>query len=927
MALEAPSLSQDNNREMRCNGVTSGRNGPDFGLSTAPASRKGPDVTHNEVSPQKNTENSGKPPVLSSSAKRKKRRGKYKNKTLRVNHKSTNPDDATGETSPEEPNGTITNLKNDTVVGDSGNTITIGDLQSFPSLRETNNNNYNNRTKTSNLRTPESNNNINSYSNVITPNQISNNFDTDNLDHDYENNNNSNNNNNNISENSNNLGSQPQPQNTLQPPLRVKPTEGFHSTYVSPRKQAIMRYRKSGEFSAQTSQIAEAKENLKRSPTSQANTTEKNPDKSIPSSNLNLEDRVTLFKYKSAKILVVDEQLSEKNSNSSGRLLGHGDFEIFQLHNGDVNYLSCGPSFIYPLLPKLKILRVSFNQFILPLVNPERYWKIFINTEESNVIDVIENTFQRVVKYRNLYFDNNIRQSGERSPDAQLNDVSAIQLRLGSELYSNSINERPDELHALSIIDESDSNYNSNNTTNSSIPALNTNQVGANNTQSLPHTNYNFPTISTIIPDSPPSAPISPPPHGNASNSIDFAVSPTKNIDPFYLLTKKASMQSISTSVACLDLNSKTTIVPTAIVSNNNKPGVASSNIHTSTSIGNISLKSNHNGRGFYKTQGADLASFNKKDIHRSVLHQPKPKRTNHNNHYNANPYSSPSLIKESDEKSDSSMDSLLDEYEENITYTKSVTRSRPASRQPSIISASLSKLPNYSRGSYFPGHIDNDDKSSHGMTQEGDLEDFPTTSLSAYNRVHNDRPGATRSRRSSRSELYAAESNWMEPNMDFNSNPNRILKSRSNYSLNSAQSVDLNNTYKNIYKSITQRSLKHYDDDTRSSKSHKLPTITAHVRSDFTNSSIAGSNRGSNSLSRKSSYATSVKSERNFSSAREPNSKRSGDLKLDSNEIYNLISSTRRPITAASKANDLREVRGNPPPKSSSFASRLFGW
>ena len=94
-------------------------------------------------------------------------------------------------------------------------------------------------------------------------------------------------------------------------------------------------------------------------------------------------------------------------NNANGSLLAHGIFEIFQLHQGDVTYLSCGNNFIYPLLPKIKVFRINSNQFLLPLVNPERYWKIFINSEELNVINNLINVFQRNVQFISLHESEN----------------------------------------------------------------------------------------------------------------------------------------------------------------------------------------------------------------------------------------------------------------------------------------------------------------------------------------------------------------------------------------------------------------------------------------------------------------------------------------------------------------------------------------
>lgn len=148
---------------------------------------------------------------------------------------------------------------------------------------------------------------------------------------------------------------------------------------------------------SRTSPIKAAKESLRKSLTEGLASVVEVPD----INSLHMDDKVILFRYKLLKVLVYDEQ--PEDLKLLGRLLGHGAIEIFQLHNGDVTYLAVGPSIIYPLLPKLKVLRIAFNQFIIPLVYPERYWKVFVNSEEPHVLQVLQNTFDRVVKYRDLY--------------------------------------------------------------------------------------------------------------------------------------------------------------------------------------------------------------------------------------------------------------------------------------------------------------------------------------------------------------------------------------------------------------------------------------------------------------------------------------------------------------------------------------------
>lgn len=428
----------------------------------------------------------------------------------------------------------------------------------------------------------------------------------------------------------------------------------------SPRKQSIMRYKKSDE-AMNHDFMNELKGNLKSN----------DVDKTSIKPPIHTDEKISLFRCKSSKILVFDEDIDGKEDlNTSGRLLGHGQFEVFQLHNGDVTYLSCGQTFIYPLLPKLKILRIAFNQFILPLVNPERYWKIFITTEDPGVIENLERTLEKVVRYRNLAVGvAPVKGAGIESPLA------------GPSL----------SIDAAGII---------------------TPQKHGDN------------WLPNEIPESPPSAPLSP--HQN-----------------------------------------------TQVISNHQVFKPLSSELPN-----------------FYSTR--PQVPFTVDDI---MVLSPIPNR---------------SLVKtkDFDNKSDSSMDSLLDEYEEQMSVSKSFTysKSRPMSRSSSFVQPA----PIYKRLENF-GH-----------------DEFPSTSLSEYNKAHN-----VKSRRSSRSELYASESNWMEPTIPVHK---PIPNSRSTYSLhslNNDRSRDLNSTYKQIYKSITQRDIALILNDknedarsVRSVRSQRLPTI-----------------------------------------------------------------------------------------------------
>ncbi|EGW30078.1 uncharacterized protein SPAPADRAFT_52913 [Spathaspora passalidarum NRRL Y-27907] len=184
------------------------------------------------------------------------------------------------------------------------------------------------------------------------------------------------------------------------PTTTVSQTQLGPSVLASPRQQTLMRH-KLDDDSDKSHPVTLLKQLKRHTPPQEVE-----PDISMP----DIAHKLTLFKYKTGTIIQFLDQIKH---NSSGTLLAQGEIEIFQLHNGDVTYLSCGKSFIYPLLPKIKILRASFNQFIIPLVNPERYWRLSVTTEETNVVDLLETTFEKYAQYRNLYV------SGQRSISPQ----------------------------------------------------------------------------------------------------------------------------------------------------------------------------------------------------------------------------------------------------------------------------------------------------------------------------------------------------------------------------------------------------------------------------------------------------------------------------------------------------------------------------
>lgn len=522
---------------------------------------------------------------------------------------------------------------------------------------------------------------------------------------------------------------------------------------VLPRRQTLMRYKHSDE-ELDASPIKAAKLKLRKplvdnSASPAAPNTPTDLAGAHPVVNLNMEEKVTLFRYKSSKILVFDD-LPDDAKQSLGRLLGHGAIEIFQLHNGDVTYLACGPSLIYPLLPKLKVLRIAFNQFIVPLAYPERYWKIFINSEEPHVVQVLEHTFDSVVKYRNLW---------KQDPDFV------------------DINKQPAELKELLV--------------DGDIPQF---------------------EIALELPPSPPLAPLSPHQLNHEWGGIQ----------------RKVSDQSISTAMACLEMLKATIPQPEFK--------------RTPSVIKPIPQR--------VTAPNAGYMSFHQ---------QPDYGYVNSRNSGTLRP-------REDDIKLDSSMDSLLDEYEESICQLRLVApliALRRNLRRNSIV---------LKRGLMYRQRIPID-------------EHFPTTSLLEYNRIHNTRG----SRQSLCSEYHPPRDDW-----DYNQ---RLPKSRSNYSMNSASS-DLNSTYRYIYKSIAQRNMRAYPGEDTTSR--KLPTVppTPPIPKQYLDTgSVLGSSRKHIEFVPNGSPV-----QRNHN--------------LESSEIYTLLS------TSGKRGQHPVEAKA-----SKSFTQRLFGW
>lgn len=631
----------------------------------------------------------------------------------------------------------------------------------------------------------------------------------------------------------------------------------------SPRKEAIKRY-KNVEKKLSERSLSEAKENLKNlhkyQDSSHIDRLELSP-KSYQKCLIS-EERKSIFKYPSARIILYEEQLKDsldKNMSVSGRLLGHGAIEIFQLHDCDVTYLSCGSSLVYPLLPKLKILRIAFDTFILPLVNPERYWKILINCDQATVLLQLEQAFSKCVRYRNLYL------------------LSAMPATQAVHEEPNSPKEKTDIDVPIEFKDPQE-------WTNDPGKFVNVNKEN-----NFKEKDNHLPIIFDDIPESPPSVPVSP----NASEpNISSLNLPNAFKDKLQYYEKKLfekhSGKPIATAVACLD-------------SKDSEP----------TQSGAFQGKNHHS----LKDLNSSIDALYRLSLGNQTAHglEENKKQLRRFKDYN--------MV--TDKESDSSMDSLLDEYEENISMTKSntINKSQTASRRVSMVS-------------YFPQLIANHRAQAYNEDHELESSHYnePFPSVPDYGHGYS---GNIRSRQSSRSELYTLESNWMEPGFSANNRiRNRTPSTRLTHQGPSQNSQDL----KQIYRSITQRSLAHIlqgsEENTQGLTKNRVPPRSFANAGRNSTQSQRLSHKASFSSSIRGSHTESVSSLRNQGAQSFPFPKqnlqylntrkaRPAGLQLDSSRIYSVLNSNSSNNKAVAGKRNSRDRKG----ETSRFASRFFGW
>lgn len=650
-------------------------------------------------------------------------------------------------------------------------------------------------------------------------------------------------------------------------------------TSMSPRKQTLLRHKKGSSQASEPSFVSEAKEykkHRKQHPANSVSTSETNTEDDDQKylmllAQQNLEGKASLFRYRAARILVYHEQIKDPVLQSSpGTLLGHGDFEIFQLHNGDVTYLACGRSFVYPLLPKLKILRISLNQFILPLSNPERYWKINLDTEDVTVIEELEGILQKIVKYTDL-------------------SMGAGKSHSLPKYFSE---DSPKQDPAHELVNATTQTPKKNIRQNGTAEQAQSAEVSSSHAGHVDKASQYKPFFSDI-PESPPSAPISPQQIFEADNS--FQLLPLR--EPRWPIQREKSDQSMTSAIASFSFTEQNARKQDSSKLRQPKPVVMPQ--------ANPSLHANPHAIPHIIPHGDPLANPHVNNVphENPVTHRNLISYKHHSIHNGAQ------ARHKGDAKSDtSSMDSLLDEYEENISTTKSINYNIPRSQSRTMSLASSAYPPaiNYQRGKIplVPDITSNRGSVTHEtVEEEQENEEFFKTSLSQYNRARQS-THSQRSRRSSPSELYNSVSNWMEPNVRIQPT---LSHSRSNYSLSSARnSVSAHRTQeaklKDIYKSITENNLH--------------ASFSPNGRRQSVGSSREyGPRPKTNTLSAVSENRLMRGETQSQKSASSRNGNRNGREQLSSTDVYRLVSAR----SGRSESVNRETKRGS--------ISRLFGW
>lgn len=149
--------------------------------------------------------------------------------------------------------------------------------------------------------------------------------------------------------------------------------------------------------------------------------------------------------------LLQDDNDSENNDSSIAKTsskyqqlpVAEGKFQIYKMLGQSAAYFKCG-QFVHPILPKMRMWRVMFSEFVLPQPNPGKFWRLKIFDLSMESADLLEVILYECCYYQNVY-----------TPPPQLS-IPLVEPEIYQE---NAIKEEPRTVGNAANKEESESKY------------------------------------------------------------------------------------------------------------------------------------------------------------------------------------------------------------------------------------------------------------------------------------------------------------------------------------------------------------------------------------------------------------------------------------------------------------------------------------
>lgn len=125
-----------------------------------------------------------------------------------------------------------------------------------------------------------------------------------------------------------------------------------------------------------------------------------------PQQRVHNQNKFVLFQLNESEISVYkpligthDDMISVLKYQSSS-LISQGKFKVYKMDQNGTNYFQCG-EVIHPILPNAKVIKVNPDTYILPMRNPNRYWKLSLNSSDDPQLSIkFESVIDRICKYQ-----------------------------------------------------------------------------------------------------------------------------------------------------------------------------------------------------------------------------------------------------------------------------------------------------------------------------------------------------------------------------------------------------------------------------------------------------------------------------------------------------------------------------------------------